>query len=111
MKKIVWVLILVCAISLIYHQLADSRKLTEGSEITYCGTVIDCAMSTIREGSRQSRPYIVVSTETGDILIWEGKGYEFALGLGDKVIVESAIEEKTNLRVATSVTLLSNDFN
>ena len=106
MRKIVWVLILVCTISLIYYQVEANCKLVEGSEVTYWGTVSDCAMSTIREGSRQSRPYIVISTEsTGDVLIWEGKGYELTARLGDKVIVESAVEKKSNLRVATSVTV------
>ena len=103
MKKIGWVLILVCAVSLILHQATENCKLMEGSEITYCGTVIDCAMSPIREGSRESRPYIVISTEGEDVLVWEGKVCELAAGLGDKVVVESAVEEKSNLRVATSV--------
>ena len=105
MKKIVWVFILICAVGLVYHQGDDCRRLTDGSEMTYCGTVVDCAASTIREGSRESRSYIVVSTETEDVLIWEGKGYELDAGLGDTVIVESAIEENTNLRVATNVTV------
>ena len=62
-------------------------------------------MSVVNEGDRQGRAYISITTDNGDILFWLTKDCETDAKIGDKVIVESAIEEQTNLLVATSITV------
>ena len=82
---------------------ACGNKLAEGSEKTYYGTVTDRAMSVVNEGDRQGRAYISITTGNEDIQFWLTKDYETNAKIGDKVIIESAIEEQTNLLVATSI--------
>ena len=102
MKKfIALLLVLVCVLGLV----GCSSKLVEGSEKTYSGTVTDRAMSVVNEGDRQGRSYIIISTDEEDICLWLTKDCETNAKIGDKVIVESAIEEQTHLLVATSVTV------
>ena len=102
MKKIIALLLaLVCALSLV----ACSSKLVEGSERTYSGIVCDSAMSVVNEGDRQGRAYITISTDNEDIRFWLTKDCETNAKVGDKVIIESAIEEQTNLLVATKITV------
>ena len=84
---------------------ACSNSLVEGSEKTYYGTVTDRAMSVVNEGDRQGRAYISIATDNEDIQFWLAKDCETNAKIGDKVIIESAIEEQTNLLVATSVTV------
>lgn len=100
-KLIVLVLSLVCVLGLV----GCSNKLVEGSEKTYYGTVTDRAMSVVNEGDRQGRAYISITTDNGDVQFWLTKDCETNAKIGDKVIVESAIEEQTNLLVATSITV------
>ena len=102
MKKLIALaLILVCVLSLV----GCGTKLVEGSEKTYYGTVTDRAMSVVNEGNRQGRAYISISTDNEEILFWLTKDCETSAQIGDKVIIESAIEEQTNLLVATSITV------
>ena len=69
------------------------------------GTVADRAMSVVNEGDKQGRAYISITTDTGDIQFWLTKDCETNAQIGDKVIVESVIEEQTNLLVATKITV------
>ena len=102
MKKIIALLLsLVCILCLV----ACGGKLVEGSEATYYGTVTDCAMSVVNEGDRQGRAYITISTANGEICFWLTQNCENNAKVGDKVIIESAIEEQTDLLVATSITV------
>lgn len=102
MKKIIALLLtLVCILCLV----ACGGNLVEGSEATYYGTVTDRAMSVVNEGDRQGRAYIIISTVNGDICFWFTQNCETNAKVGDNVIIESAIEEQTNLLVATSITV------
>ena len=102
MKKLIaLLLVLVCVLSMV----GCSGNLVEGSEKTYHGIVTDRAMSVVNEGDRQGRAYISITTDNEDIQFWLSKDCETNAKIGDKVIVESAIEEKTSLLVATSITV------
>ena len=98
-KVIISIFTFVCILSLF----GCSSRLVEGSEKTYHGTVTDRAMSVVNEGDRQGRAYISITTENENIQFWLAKDCETSAKIGDKVIVESAIEKKTNLPVATSI--------
>ena len=102
MKKLIALLL---ATVLLLSLVACGNRLAEGSEKTYYGTVTDRAMSVVNEGDRQGRAYISITTDNGDILFWLTKDCETDAKIGDKVIVQSAIEEQTNLLVATSITV------
>ena len=102
MKKMIALLL---AMALLLSLVACSNKLVEGSEKTYYGTVTDRAMSVVNEGDRHGRAYISISTDNEDVLFWLAKDCETNAQIGDKVIIESAIEEQTNLLVATSITV------
>ena len=102
MKKLI---ALVLAMVLLLSLAACGNKLVEGTEKTYYGTVIDRAMSVVNEGDKQGRAYISITTDTEDIQFWLTKDCETNAKIGDKVTVESAIEEQTNLLVATSITV------
>ena len=99
LKALVLVLVLLLCLA------ACGNKLVEGSEKTYYGTVTDRAMSVVNEGDRQGRAYISITTDNEDIQFWLTKDCETNAQIGDKVIIESAIEEQTNLLVATSITV------
>ena len=100
MKKLI---ALVLVLVLLLCLAACGNKLVEGSEKTYYGTVTDRAMSVVNEGDRQGRAYISITTDNEDIQFWLTKDCETNAQIGDKVIIESAIEEQTNLLVATSI--------
>ena len=100
MKKLI---ALVFVLVLLLCLAACGNKLVEGSEKTYYGTVTDRAMSVVNEGDRKGRAYISITTGNEDIQFWLTKDYETNAKIGDKVIIESAIEEQTNLLVATSI--------
>ena len=102
MKKLI---ALVLVLVLLLCLAACGNKLVEGSEKTYYGTVTDRAMSVVNEGDRQGRAYISITTDNEDIQFWLTKYCETNAQIGDKVIIESAIEEQTNLLVATSITV------
>ena len=102
MKKMIALLL---AMALLLSLVACSNKLVEGSEKTYYGTVTDRAMSVVNEGDRHGRAYISISTDNEDILFWLAKDCETNAQIGDKVMIESAIEEQTNLLVATNITV------
>ena len=102
MKKLI---ALVLVLVLLLCLAACGNKLVEGSEKTYYGTVTDRAMSVVNEGARQGRAYISITTDNEDIQFWLTKDCETNAQIGDKVIIESAIEEQTNLLVATSITV------
>ena len=102
MKKLI---ALVLVLVLLLCLAACGNKLVEGSEKTYYGTVTDRAMSVVNEGDRQGRAYISITTDYEDIQFWLTKDCETNAQIGDKVIIESAIEEQTNLLVATSITV------
>lgn len=102
MKKLTaLLLVFVCVLSMV----GCSSNLIEESEKTYHGIVTDRAMSVVNEGDRQGRAYISITTDNEDIQFWLSKDCETNAKIGDKVIVESAIEEKTSLLVATSITV------
>ena len=102
MKKLI---ALVLVLVLLLCLAACGNKLVEGSEKTYYGTVTDRAMSVVNEGDRQGRAYISITTDNENIQFWLTKDCETNAQIGDKVIIESAIEEQTNLLVATSITV------
>lgn len=102
MKKLIAFLL---AMILILSLVSCDNKLVEGTEKTYYGTVTDRAMSVVNEGDRQGRAYISITTDNEDIQFWLTKDCETNAKIGDKVTVESAIEEQTNLLVATSITV------
>ena len=102
MKKLI---ALVLVLVLLLCLAACGNKLVEGAEKTYYGTVTDRAMSVVNEGDRQGRAYISITTDNEDIQFWLTKDCETNAQIGDKVIIESAIEEQTNLLVATSITV------
>ena len=102
MKKLI---ALVLVLVLLLCLAACGNKLVEGSEKTYYGTVTDRAMSVVNEGDCQGGAYISITTDNEDIQFWLTKDCETNAQIGDKVIIESAIEEQTNLLVATSITV------
>ncbi len=102
MKKLIALLL---AMVLLLSLVACGNKLVEGSEKTYYGTVTDRAMSVVNEGDRQGRAYISITTDNENLQFWLTKDCETDAKIGDKVIIESSIEEQTNLLVATSVTV------
>ena len=102
MKKLIALLLTTV---LLLSLVACGNRLVEGSEKTYYGTVTDRAMSVVNEGDRQGCAYISITTDNGNIQFWLTKDCETDAKIGDKVIVESAIEEQTNLLVATSITV------
>ena len=102
MKKLIALLL---ALSLPLGLVACGKNLVEGSEETYSGIVTDRAMSVVNEGDHQGRAYISIATDNGEALFWLTKDCETNAQIGDKVIIESAIEEQTNLLVATSITV------
>ena len=102
MKKLIALLL---SLALLFSLVACSNRLVEGSEKTYCGTVTDRAMSVVNEGDRQGRAYITIFTDEEDVCFWLIKNYETNVRIGDKVIIQSAIEEQKNLLVATSITV------
>lgn len=81
------------------------NSLAVGTEKNYCGTVTDCAMSVVNEGDRGGRAYISITTGQEDLLFWLTKECENPAKIGDRVRIESAIEEQTNLLVATAITV------
>lgn len=84
----------------------NSNKLVEESEKTYCGIVTDHAMSVVNEGDIVGRSYIIISTaDDTEICFWMKKNHGCEAKVGDMVTIESAIEEGTNLLVATKVTV------
>lgn len=99
------VIILLLVMVLLLNLAACSSRLIEGSEKTYYGTVTDRAMSVVKEGDHQGRAYITIATDEEDVSFWLTKDCETNAKIGDKVIIESGIEEQTNLLVATSVTV------
>jgi len=100
MKKLI---VLLLAMALLLSLVACSGE-TIG-KISGAGTVTDRAMSVVNEGDRQGRAYISITTDNEDIQFWLTKDCETNAKIGDKVIIESAIEEQTNLLVATSITV------
>lgn len=84
-----------------------SNKPKAGTEKTYYGTVTDMAMSAVDERGwpKVSRPYITIQFEDGTKeLFW--RVCETEAMRGDLVQVESAIEESTDLLIATEVIVL-----
>ena len=98
-RLIILLLALICALNL----LACGSKLVEGSEKTYSGMVTDRAMSVVNEGDREGRSYIIITADNEEICFWLTEECETNAQIGDTVTIESAIEEGTNLLVATSV--------
>lgn len=102
MKKLI---VFVLALVLLLCLAACGNELVEGSEKTYYGTVTDRAMSVVNEGDRQGRAYISITTDNENLQFWLTKDCKTNAQVGDKVIIESAIEEKTTLLVATKITV------
>lgn len=102
MKRLI---VLLLAVVLLLSLVACSNRLVEGSEMTYYGTVTDSAMSVVYEGDLQGRSYISITTDNENLQFWLTKDCETDAKIGDKVIVQSAIEEQTNLLVATSISV------
>lgn len=100
-KLVVLLLAAVCVLRLA----ACGSQWAEGSEKTYSGTVCDIAMSVVQEGDRQGRAYIIISADDEEIRFWLAKDCENPAKIGDRVRIESAVEERTKLLVATRITL------
>ena len=86
-----------------------NNKPIEGTDATYYGTVVDRAMSKVNERDRfdRGRAYIGIELEDGEgILFWLADGCESSASIGDFVQIESAVEENTNLLVATEIIIL-----
>ena len=98
-RSIVLLLLLVCMLGTV----GCRSKLVEGSEKTWSGTVTDRAMSVVNERDRQGRSYIIITTGDEDVCFWLRKDCETNAKIGDRVTIESAIEEQTNLLVATRI--------
>ena len=96
---------LVFALLLILIMSGCSHGLQEGSEKTYRGTVTDQGMSVVKEGDRTGRAYIILETSEEALCFWLTEGCKTDAGIGDRVIIESAVEEQTNLLVAISITV------
>lgn len=104
-------LILLCAVSLAGcggGQPTEEPVLIEGSEESYCGTVIDRAMAIVYEegwgdrGPHRALPYIIITTDDHtDISFWVV--CDTSAAVGDRVTVESAVEKETNLRMAIRI--------
>ena len=105
MKKFITLLFILCCI---FSLAGCGSDLVDGSEQTYTGIVCDRAMSVVNEGDKQGRAYIIITTDSEDICFWLTEDCETNAQIGDKVIIESAIEEKSNLLVATSITVETN---
>ncbi len=112
MKKAAAILlILFCAFSLagcVNGKPTEELVLIEGSEETYCGTVIDRAMAVVYEEGRGDRgphrvlPYMIITTDDHTVVsFWVV--CDNSAAVGDRVTVESAMEEKTNLRLAIRI--------
>lgn len=102
MRQICLILVIFCALNL---SGCGRNKLVEGSEKTYYGIVTDCGMSVVNEGDREGRPYIIIETmEDTEICFWMDIS-TYSAGIGSTVTIESAMEEGTNLLVATKVTV------
>ena len=79
-------------------------KLLKGSEKQFVGTVMDRGMSVVHEGDRSGRPYIIILTDDHtEICFWLYQDLESQAKIGDHVTIESAIDELTNLLVATRI--------
>lgn len=103
MRQIGLILVIFCALNLFG---CGSNKTVEGSEKTYYGIVTDRAMSVVNEGDRTGRPYIIISTADGtETCFWMKTNYRCEAKIGDTVTIESAMEEGSNLLVATKVTV------
>jgi len=86
------------------------ERVVPGTEKTYCGEVVDLAMSRISEQDwcRESRAYIGIRCQDGSgALFWlpQGKS-ERRVSVGDRVKIESGIEEKTGLQIAVEVAVI-----
>lgn len=88
-----------------------------GSEQTWQGVVTERCMDQVRAVDSRwsfpvpSRAVIGIAPETGEgNCFWESEYYEFPgdIGLNDYVEVESAIEKKSGLLVATNIVKLEN---
>ena len=104
MKRFFQILpLLICVLSL---SACFDSGLVEGSEKTYSGTVVDQAMSVVREGDRKGRAYLSLSCDDGsNVLFWLADRCEGSVKIGDSVTVESAVEKRTDLLVATKITV------
>ena len=99
---------LVFALLLMLFLSGCGHGLQECSEKTYRGTVTDRGMSVVREGDRTGQAYIILETGEEEFCFWLAADCETDAGIGDRVIIESAIEEQTNLLVATDIRIEQN---
>ena len=101
MKKLIAILLIaVCMLSMT----GCSEKWIKGTEETYRGTITDRGMSVVKEGDRNGRPYLILATENEEeICFWLGKNCETDAGIGDAVVIDSAVEERTGLLTAVCI--------
>lgn len=90
-----------------YHAPLPKQPLP-GTEQTHTGMVADRAMATVddRPFFPESRPYLGLELEDGSgLCFWEGDVFDIPSGLsiGDRVRVDSAIEEDTGLLILTNL--------
>ncbi|MBO5256214.1 MAG: hypothetical protein J6C42_01770 [Clostridia bacterium] len=103
MKKIIaFLLVYIC----VGFMVGCDNKLIEGSEKTYTGTVVDRAMSPVNEGDWFGRSYITLLADDETHCFWLREDCENPARIGDRVIIESAVEEYSNLLVAISITVI-----
>ena len=101
MKRLIAALLIaICTLSMC----GCSEKWAEGTERTYCGTITDRGMSVVKEGDRNGRPYLILAVENEEeICFWLGKNCETDAGIGDAVVIDSAVEERTGLLTAVRI--------
>ena len=94
-------------------QVNQPRQPVPGTEQTHIGIVADRALSTIDDRAffwSESRPYLGLELADGSgLCFWEGDVFDIPNGIsvGDRVRVDSAIEEDTGLLILTNLELLA----
>ena len=81
-----------------------------GTEQTYCGVVSDCGMGVVDWDAHPqvSRPYISIRLKDGEERsFWcTCEAGQSGAGMEDYVQIKGAVEERTDLLIATEVTVL-----
>ena len=96
----------------LYAEYVKDRPLRPrpGTERTYRGVVSDCGMGVVDWNAHPqvSHPYIIIRLENGEEKsFWCTRGAsQSGAEVEDCVRIESAIEERTDLLIATEVTVL-----
>lgn len=100
------ILCIVLGVCLLTNPIEDNGENT--GHVYYYGTVMDQAMSVVREGDRTGRSYITLRCDDGtEWLFWMAKGYENTEDfLGKYVQVRAMTEEGTGLSVTNDIEIV-----